>query len=411
MSETRENASVAEGPSPLSPGKKLAFALMTLVFFGGLLLGVMEMLVRLFMPQPLAGQMYSEKPEYGFWNRLDMENRRFQSEEAAPPYRVSTNALGLRERKETAIPKPEKVYRLLVLGDSFVYGVGVDNGETFPSQLEAALQSGKCAPPPPAEKWEVLNGGCPGWGTENALAFWEDQADALAPDALLLCFFRNDLQDNLRELVFRNDETGKLVFGPSGDFARKKRLTRYIPFYGFLTEHSHLANLARRVVAGIIRRQIGKRQQKEQLVYFEKAKAAQRKGGGKNEKSVFQGELHPDGGLLNDPVYAPLFRRWVALMEKFMVHCENRGIPLWLLMLPGDKDVVKPGKEYREALRLARKWDATGRLKLWNGRQAFADAPKPLAQYYIPVDGHWNALGNQRVGKALARELCGGLRP
>ena len=64
------------------------------------------------------------------------------------------NSLGFRD-VEHAAEKPEGVFRILVLGDSFTYGAGVAFEETYPRRLEAML-NGRRGPHP---KVEVINAG------------------------------------------------------------------------------------------------------------------------------------------------------------------------------------------------------------------------------------------------------------
>src|SRR6188508_2423085 len=51
-------------------------------------------------------------------------------------YRIDVNSFGLRDR-EIGVEKPAGVRRVLVLGDSFVFGVGLRNEERFSDMLQA----------------------------------------------------------------------------------------------------------------------------------------------------------------------------------------------------------------------------------------------------------------------------------
>lgn len=78
------------------------------------------------------------------------------------------------------------VQRVLLLGDSFTWGLGVDDEQTFASRLEA--------------DWpgvEVANTGTIGYGTREALAVLDLFGSAFRPDVAVLVFFWNDLDDNL----------------------------------------------------------------------------------------------------------------------------------------------------------------------------------------------------------------------
>lgn len=73
-----------------------------------------------------------------------------------PPYHWRVNSLSLRTERE--IPKQSKAYRILLIGDSQVFGL-VSEKETLSKQLELFLAHDTPVP------IEVLNGGVPGYGT------------------------------------------------------------------------------------------------------------------------------------------------------------------------------------------------------------------------------------------------------
>ncbi|NQU43891.1 hypothetical protein HQ520_11445, partial [bacterium] len=131
------------------------------LLFGSLVLGLVfaELFVRLLVPQPLAGIMYSTDRRVGFWNQPNLREKPFQSEPNCPPYTVTTSPEGYRQDRPVMVPKPESLRRVLALGDSFTFGVGVANRETWPAQLEDRLQV------PDHSPIEVVNEGCAGWGT------------------------------------------------------------------------------------------------------------------------------------------------------------------------------------------------------------------------------------------------------
>ena len=128
------------------------------------------------------------------------------SEAAARSYHVRTNALGLRDDRPLASKKPG-TFRVLALGDSMTYGMGVEREAAFPALLESQLAK-RLAP----REVEVVNAGVPCWGQWEETAFLEHRAGALTPDLVLLQFtVANDVLDDLRY----RDEAGKLVPDPA----------------------------------------------------------------------------------------------------------------------------------------------------------------------------------------------------
>ena len=93
---------------------------------------------------------------------------------------IVTNSIGLRDR-EIAVPKPEGTYRIVMLGDSFVFGQGIPRLEdTLPKQLEARLNAAG------HPEVEVVNSGIAGLNTFEEYLTYEQQARKLQPDMAIL---------------------------------------------------------------------------------------------------------------------------------------------------------------------------------------------------------------------------------
>lgn len=100
-------------------------------------------------------------------------------------YTVQISEQGFRDRFYGE--KPPGVTRILVLGDSYVFGQGCALDETFTKVME---RMGKGL--------EVINAGVGGYGTLNELRLFRKYGLALKPDIVILCFYEgNDLVDNL----------------------------------------------------------------------------------------------------------------------------------------------------------------------------------------------------------------------
>jgi hypothetical protein len=107
---------------------------------------------------------------------------------------VCSDADGLRaettgRRLGAALPGER---RLLLLGDSFVFGYGVEYAETFGARLEELLEQRTGTP------WTVCNAGVPGHGPRDFAAAWAAHAH-LSPDLVIATTFAgNDFEDDLR---------------------------------------------------------------------------------------------------------------------------------------------------------------------------------------------------------------------
>jgi hypothetical protein len=98
------------------------------------------------------------------------------------------NSRGYRDL-ERSLEKAPGVRRLLSLGDSFAWGVGVELEDAYPQRLERSLNRLR------GERWEVVNLAKPGMNTVDHLALLEKEGLGYAPDALLLGYVLNDSED------------------------------------------------------------------------------------------------------------------------------------------------------------------------------------------------------------------------
>jgi hypothetical protein len=99
------------------------------------------------------------------------------------------NALGCRGR-DYSVPRPRSVVRILLLGDSYTLGVGVNEEDTFARQLEILLN--QLASQRSSGNYEVINCGVSGYGTREERLFYETLAPMYEPDVVLLVMVHND---------------------------------------------------------------------------------------------------------------------------------------------------------------------------------------------------------------------------
>jgi lysophospholipase L1-like esterase len=94
------------------------------------------------------------------------------------------NSRGLRDR-EIGPTGRKTGRRILCLGDSFTWGWGVGDDETYPKILEHELAG-----------VETVNAGVCAWGTAQELVWLEREGFRYDPDAVTVGFYLNDFADN-----------------------------------------------------------------------------------------------------------------------------------------------------------------------------------------------------------------------
>jgi len=118
---------------------------------------------------------------------------------------VEINSKGLRDRPHDYEPDPD-VFRIVVLGDSFMEAYQVPLEDSLPYRLEESLRS---------RKVEVINLGVGGYGTAQEYLYLRDEGLRYQPDLVILAFFTgNDVQNNSRALQLKISGSDDLkVFG------------------------------------------------------------------------------------------------------------------------------------------------------------------------------------------------------
>lgn len=120
---------------------------------------------------------------------------------------IGSNSQGLRER-EYELPKPAGLVRVVLLGDSFVFGSGVRADERLGVQLERDLAAGAGG-----RRVEVLHVGIDSWNVLAECAFVRRQLALLQPDLVVQFTVHNDISDT----------PGVRGFGARGRFTPRLR--------------------------------------------------------------------------------------------------------------------------------------------------------------------------------------------
>ncbi|MFA5349803.1 MAG: SGNH/GDSL hydrolase family protein [Candidatus Omnitrophota bacterium] len=89
------------------------------------------------------------------------------------------NKLGLRGNKET-LPKQNDVYRIVCIGDSWTFGLGVPEDKSYPAFLGDLLNKSL-----PGMKIEVVNAGISSYRVEEIIHFLEMNINVLTPDCII----------------------------------------------------------------------------------------------------------------------------------------------------------------------------------------------------------------------------------
>ncbi|MHC4971139.1 MAG: SGNH/GDSL hydrolase family protein [Planctomycetota bacterium] len=341
LAKSRRESPPIPAPTRLTWRKKLLFSLV--VFLLGL--GVVEVVIRAVVGQPL--------PE-----RLPMtivRAHRTRGWEMVPNadhytyhHLVKVNRLGLRGPELPARKAPGE-RRVLVLGDSMVYGQGVADDETVPAQLERALGRPGTT---------VINGGLRAYSTAQELALLKELGGKIRPDLVVLCWFWNDLDADPVEVQYRGlAGLGEVLFDTRA------------PVDGMLRFRWRVRRVVRK--SALV------------MLAYDLLSPDGDKWPSREAQVAGRGKL--DAHLAE-------FKRW----------CAEHGARLVFVVIPNPNSLRgHPSEKLEEEAAALARWHELPVVETLPALRALADRAGSIL---IPFDGHYNPAANGVIADEIARE-------
>lgn len=311
---------------------------------------VSEGAVRLLSPQPETPRWFEEDARYIYRLKKSFKQQyRFADSDFVMD--VRTNALGLRDR-EWDPDAASACTRVLFLGDSFIFGYGVNIEDRFDTRLTRLLEGED-------RLYRLINAGVPGWGTIQETRFARDHFGVFLPDILVLTFCGNDPSDDAQFLG------GEMVFREEGlvGFPGKAWLRGHSHLYRFVLRHT--TTLRRTVL-----RQDGKTGNETAHVDAQSA------------------------ALLDDEAWK---RSLDTIREFHRAYLEFNPAGRLLLLATNPEDAV-----IRERLSSLDNGDSLRYLDLYDTVMNI-----PPEQRSLPFDRHWSVKIHAAVAEALAEVIRG----
>jgi hypothetical protein len=341
--------------------------------------GVGEIVARVAFPRARSVSWYHYDPVYGFRHREDAEAVTTEWGDSLP-WHFRTNARGFRG-PSWPDAAPAGTRRVLVTGDSFTFGDGLDEADTYPVVAGASMAK-------TATKWEVLNLGVSAWGPQNALAYLETEGSPIGGSCLVYGFFEgNDVVDDMvrRLYTVKDGHLVKepVVIPPVTRTMQVRSVMLHIPLYDALIAHSQLFNVVR---TGMINR-----------LARQSPAAAAPDPYTQTTREDFAAALD-----LNDSTLDAM---------STMAHSRFGGFALVLIpelgQLSTDPKVWRPFPTWMGEATHARviAWAKLHDVPVLDLRDYLPKDDAGLAKHYFVKDFHLNAAGNHVLGKALGERL------
>ena len=288
--------------------------------------------------------------------------------------------------------KPPGVTRIVVLGGSFVDGYSVPTEERLTEVMEANL----------GPKYEVINFGVVGYGTDQALLLLEQEGLRYQPDLIVLAFSYNDVWRNgSRYFANTNHRVQKPLF--VADTNGNLTLTNVpVPLpQPTVEDRFKLYSLARTVVKG------------NPLLHGIAMKA-----GMADTTGFIWGEEFPVYRRTENPTFAQSWALTEDLLRRMKQDAQQRGIGFVVFYIPPRIELsaeewsnahlppdYDPGKV---AARLGAICQAEG-IPYIDPSPRYKEAAKQGPLFYSR-DTHWNPAGHRLAGNILTDYVQASLR-
>lgn len=321
-------------------------------------------------------------------------------------YTATINCYGYRG-KDFAMPKPKGVARIFAVGDSFTFGVGDNDEETIPADLEQQLKA-------QGLPVEVINAGI---GQTSPVRHYVNIRDIhlrYEPDVVVLFFDLTDLWDDWKDeqRAIRSPDGEIQKFNPM--FVNGKRdwwvtATFYSAFCRYLNNKPVRSFQKIKV--------LGFRKYFQAILEGKRAKAVIATS---DEKRAQEATMEYDRllfmrGREKEALIREHWPRTADYLTKIRDLLAARGIPLVIVMYPSG--IFVDGEQWgsgRETWGFKRGWTAKDYLAFElmteytqkegipfiNTLDAFLHAPRQ--KYFFDWDGHMTAAGNRIVANTVA---------
>ena len=285
--------------------------------------------------------------------------------------RFRINGQGLRADREYAYAKPTGVKRIVCLGDSFTVGYEVEAEDTFAAVLERQL-NGAGGP-----RVEVLNAGVSGFSNAEECLYLERELLKYEPDVVVLSFFPNDLDDNVRSDLF-GLEGGRAVpraerYVPAGRLAN---LLNTSWFFNLLSERSNAFCLVKERLTSATKRELVASNEAERLAA--------------SDESAGDGDYRA--------------RLAAAILERLYETTSSRGIALVIQSIP-ERSPETEGGMRDDFPQLGFAVDRPG-LAFVAARGVLAPHADRELLYWTRSHSHWTPFSHRLSGEELARVIA-----
>jgi hypothetical protein len=367
----------------MSQRSKRIFARLIFGFgFMILLLGLCEVFVRVvFGDKIVRFPRFHDEADYGaFKIRRLRPQTTFVHQSVDGRWVFQTNKQGFRDDHDYPYQKRTNCLRVLCLGDSQTEGFESAQADTYAKVFERYVRARGI-------DVEVLNAGVSGFGTAEQLIFLENEGIRYHPDVVVVGFFANDPDDNVKSDLFRLKD-GALVTNKFEHLPGVKALQplNNFPVTRWCSQHSQLYSLVLNAVWDTMKARLSR-----------KAQAAV-----PTEFAIGQKNQDQKATAYQEQLTGALLRR----MNQF---CQTNGVQLWIVDIPS-RLTSSSSFEPSIPADLNRLVTENSSRVFWS-TNLFADYRDTLPVFVTHGQWHISSLAHATIGITLGKALLANPAP
>ncbi len=335
---------------------------------------------------------------------------------------IETNSKGLRGKIEYEYKKPDDTFRVLLFGDSFVWGEELHEHQTIAVQLKKELEKRGVGD----KKIEVIPFGVGSYGMQQVYLSYNNTGQQYEADIVMYLFYQNDITEQFKadmrlypRPIIYTDHNQKLAKRTADEIAKesKQRLGRdhgmylkdnnktiKVPPDAFMRSWSHFYVFAKQALKKQKNRDTNKVAEFNRLLY---------------KLNLLEKEL-ANKVYLDDFEYGQYLRHAKILLRMFKQDVESNNASFVMVNIPSvyqsqqkfRKRFVEPLDSWSEErkrnfMNLDKNWFMEATTTEIN--VTFIDLTSTAMQhqntFYDTFDNHWNPHGVAMSAKTIARGL------
>jgi len=349
---------------------------------------MIDLIINLIVPEKL-------KKQIGTTKNYSLKSKKFHHELAAninlpefwgkKKYQVITNEFGMRVGDNYKLDKKKK--NIGFMGDSFIYGSGIDYSDHFINFLSKKNQS-----------YNFLNLGYVGYSPSIYFKKIEYYIEKININFKTIFLFidTSDIQDE--GIFYREDKHGNIVRKWNSDKKNEIKNLKYT-FKNYLKQNSFIFKfydiISSKTVNENQLRCLNKTEKIENFITF---LDYERFGYGSNfeiqkKKWVKEGQL-----------------KTLKYLKKIKNLLNDKNIELILVYYPSAIEVLEGKKNFKNNshFKILNKWASENNIDFINSSNDFFTSPSSIDNYinnHIKCDVHWNVNGHKIIAKNILPSL------